>query len=101
MKNIKIYKSLFGSNFLPIDNSKTLSYMESMRKFSTLVRKGIGMFMKKPIKNKIKKIGSRNKGYYKQKVLRKKLHDTKKFIYYLNVFRLSIHSIRVGKVLWS
>ena len=55
-----------------------------MRKFSTLVRKGIGMFMKKPIKNKIQKIGSRNKGYYKQKVLRKKLHDTKKFIYYLN-----------------
>ena len=55
MKNIKAYKSLFGSNFLPVDNSKTLSYMEAMRKFSTLVRKGIGMFMKKPIKNKIAK----------------------------------------------
>ena len=41
--------------------------MEAMRKFSTLVRKGIGLFMKKPIKNKIAKDWVK-----KQKILKTK-----------------------------
>ena len=38
MKNIKDINLLLVLTFT-IDNSKTLSYMEVMRKFSTLVRK--------------------------------------------------------------
>ena len=80
----KTYKSLFGSNFLPIDNSKTLSYMEAMRKFSTLVRKGIGMFMKKPIKNKIQKDWVKKQRILQTKGIKEETSRHKKFIYYLN-----------------
>ena len=46
------YQGLFGqSNFLLVDNSKTLGEKEAEDKFKMLVKKGIVKFMKKPVKN--------------------------------------------------
>lgn len=49
----KIYfQGLFGgANFLMVDNSKTLSPKQATKKFNMLVKKGIGSFIKKPVKN--------------------------------------------------
>ena len=66
--NMAYFQGLFGSsNFLLVDNSKFLSEKEAQKKFNMLVKKGIGKFMKKPIKNKLAK-----KWVEKQKVLKKK-----------------------------
>jgi hypothetical protein len=62
------FQGIFGApNFLLVDNSKFLSEKEAQKKFNMLVKKGIGKFMKKPIKNKLAK-----KWVEKQKVLKKK-----------------------------
>ena len=46
------YQGLFGqSNFLLVDNSKTLGEKEAADKFKMLVKKGIGKFIKKPVQN--------------------------------------------------
>mgnify|MGYP003111414403 CR=1 FL=1 len=46
------YQGLFGqSNFLLVDNSKTLGEKEAEDKFKMLVKKGVGKFLKKPVKN--------------------------------------------------
>ena len=49
----KIYfQGLFGgANFLMVDNSATLSPKQATKKFNMLVKKGIGSFIKKPVKN--------------------------------------------------
>ena len=66
--NMAYFQGLFGApNFLLVDNSKFLSEKEAQKKFNMLVKKGIGKFMKKPIKNKLAK-----KWVEKQKVLKKK-----------------------------
>jgi len=51
-KNKIFFQGLFGNaNFMMVDNSKTLSPKQATKKFDMLVKKGIGDFIKKPIKN--------------------------------------------------
>ena len=51
-KNKIFFQGLFGNaNFLMVDNSKTLSPKQATKKFNMLVKKGIGSFIKKPVKN--------------------------------------------------
>ena len=65
--NMSFFQGLFGSsNFLLVDNSKFLSEKEANKKFNMLVSKGVGKFIKKPIKNKTAK-----KWVEKQQILRK------------------------------
>ena len=54
-KNRGAFKSLFGSNFKEVQNSETLTDKQIEKKFGSLVRKHIKVFMDKPIKNKIAK----------------------------------------------
>ena len=54
-KNLGGFQSLFGSNFVIVDNSKILSAKEAMKKFGRLVKKYIDKFIKKPIRNPIGK----------------------------------------------
>ena len=51
-KNKIYFQGLFGNaNFMMIDNSNTLSPKQATKKFNMLVKKGIGSFVKKPVKN--------------------------------------------------
>ena len=54
-KNLGAFQSIFGSNFVIVDNSKILSAKEATKKFGRLVKKYIDKFTKKPIKNPIGK----------------------------------------------
>jgi len=46
------YQGMFGSsNFLLVDNSKTLDEKAAQKRFEMLVKKGIGKFIKKAVKN--------------------------------------------------
>ena len=54
-KNLGAFQSLFGSNFVIVDNSKFLKPEEAMKKFGRLTKKYIDKFIKKPIKNVIGK----------------------------------------------
>ena len=49
--NIGKFNGLFGNNFMVVDNSKFLDEKSAMKKFNMLIKKGIGKFIKKPIKN--------------------------------------------------
>jgi len=55
-KNLGGFQSLFGSNFVIVDNSKFLKPEEAQKKFGRLVKKYIDKFIKKPIKNRIGKM---------------------------------------------
>ena len=51
-KNKISFQGLFGnSNFLMVDNSKTLDEKKAIDKFDMLMKKGINKFIKQPIKN--------------------------------------------------
>ncbi len=51
-KNREAFQGLFGnSNFLMVNNNDTLSEKAATKKFNMLVTKGIGKFIKKPVKN--------------------------------------------------
>ena len=51
-KNKIYFQGLFGNaNFMMVDNSNTLSEKQATKKFNMLVKKGIGSFIKKPVKN--------------------------------------------------
>ncbi len=66
-KNMAYFQGLFGNaNFLLIDNNATLNPKQAQKKFNMLVKKGIGGFIKRPIKNKIAK-----KWMEKQQLLKK------------------------------
>ena len=55
-KNKIYFQGLFGNaNFLMVDNSDTLSPKQATKKFNMLVKKGIGKFINKPVKNYIGK----------------------------------------------
>ena len=54
-KNLGAFQSLFGSNFVIVDNSKFLKPEEAMKKFGRLTKKYIDKFIKKPIRNVIGK----------------------------------------------
>jgi len=46
------YQGIFGaSNFLLVDNSKTLDEEAAQKRFEILVKKGVGKFIRKPVKN--------------------------------------------------
>ena len=66
-KNRGAFKSLFKSNFIEVENSETLSDKAIEKKFGSLTRKYINVFMKRPIKNKIAKNWIK-----KQQILKKK-----------------------------
>ena len=55
-KNLGAFQSLFGSNFVIVDNSKFLKPEEAMKKFGRLTKKYIDKFIKKPIRNVIGKM---------------------------------------------
>ena len=66
-KNMAVFQGLFGNaNFMLVDNNATLNPKQAQKKFNMLVTKGIGKFIKKPIRNKIAK-----KWIEKQKLLKK------------------------------
>jgi len=66
--NMAYFQGLFGgANFLLVDNKKHLSPKQAQSKFNMLVGKGIGKFLKKPIKNK-----QALKWIEKQKLLKKR-----------------------------
>ncbi len=54
-KNRGAFKSLFKNNFIEIQNNETLNDKQIEKKFGSLARKYINVFMKRPIKNKIAK----------------------------------------------
>ena len=54
-QNIGKFNGLFKSNFMVVDNSKTLDEKSAVKKFGMLVKKGIGKFIKRSIKNPIGK----------------------------------------------
>ena len=49
--NIGKFNGLFKGNFMVVDNSDTLDEKQAQKKFTMLVKKGIGKFIRKPIKN--------------------------------------------------
>ena len=49
--NIGKFNGLFKSNFLVVDNSQFLNEKAAVKKFNMLIKKGIGKFINKPIKN--------------------------------------------------
>ena len=52
-KNMAFFQGLFGgSNFMLVDNNATLKPKQAQKKFNMLVSKGIGKFIRKPIKNR-------------------------------------------------
>ena len=52
-KNIGGFQGLFGgSNFLIVDNNQDLKEEQAQKRFNMLVKKGIGQFIRRPIKNK-------------------------------------------------
>ena len=78
------FQGLFGSsNFLLVDNSQTLTEKAAEKKFKMLVKKGVGKFIKKPIKN------YRGQNWVKkQKLLRKEvLQKVKEMMNYPNLLR--------------
>ena len=62
------FQGLFGNtNFMMVDNSSDLNEKSAIKKFSMLIKKGIGKFIKKPVKNYLGK-----KWIEKQKMLKKR-----------------------------
>ena len=56
-KNMAVFQGMFGNaNFLLVDNNQHLSPKQAQKKFNMLVSKGIGKFIKRPMKNKIAKM---------------------------------------------
>jgi len=49
--NIGKFNGLFKSNFIVVDNSDTLDEKSAIKKFNMLIKKGVGKFIGKPIKN--------------------------------------------------
>ena len=52
-QNLGGFQSLFGRNFLIVDNSTTLDEEAAQKKFDSLVKKGVNKFVKAPVKNRI------------------------------------------------
>ena len=78
------FQGLFGSsNFLLVDNSQTLAEKAAEKKFKMLVKKGIGKFIRKPVKN------YRGQNWVKkQKLLKKEvIQKVKEMMNYPNLLR--------------
>ena len=70
-QNIGAFNGLFKSNFMVVDNSKFLNEKEATKKFNMLVKKGVGKFISKPVKNKIGKQWIKNQLILKKQGLKK------------------------------
>jgi len=70
-QNIGKFNGLFGNNFMVVDNSKFLSEKQAIKKFGMLVKKGIGKFITKPIRNKIGKLWIKNQLFLRMKGVHK------------------------------
>ena len=68
--NIGKFNGLFKGNFIIVDNSDTLDEKQATKKFSMLIKKGIGKFISKPIKNNIGKQWIKNQLVLKKKGLK-------------------------------
>ena len=76
-KNMAYFQGLFGNaNFLIVDNSSVLSEKQAKKKFNMLVKKGIGKFLRKPVKNRIGK-----NWIDKQKLLKKQTKNESNIIF--------------------
>ena len=49
--NIGKFNGLFKSNFMVVDNSKFLDEKSAINKFNMLIKKGIGKFINRAVKN--------------------------------------------------
>ena len=68
-KNLISFQGLFGNtNFMMVDNSKTLGEEAAIKKFDMLMKKGIRKFIKQPIKNYLGK-----KWIAKQKIMKESI----------------------------
>ena len=68
-KNMAYFQGLFGNaNFMLVDNNATLNPKQAQKKFNMLVTKGIGKFIRKPIKSKLAK-----KWIHKQKITKESI----------------------------
>ena len=75
-KNMAYFQGLFGNaNFLLIDNNATLNPKQAVKKFNMLVKKGIGGFIKRPIKNKIAKNWIEKQKLLKKSTSKQKVRD--------------------------
>ena len=70
-QNIGKFNGLFRGNFMVVDNSKFLDEKQAQTKFSMLVKKGVGKFISKGIKNKIGKKWFKNQLILKKQGLKK------------------------------
>ena len=70
--NIGKFNGLFKSNFLVVDNSKFMDEKSATKKFAMLIKKGIGKFISKPIKNPKGKQWIKNQLVLKKQGLKKK-----------------------------
>ena len=68
--NIGKFNGLFSGRFLIVDNSKTMDEDAATKKFNMLIKKGIGKFISKPIKNPIGKQWIKNQLVLKKKGLK-------------------------------
>ena len=71
--NIGKFNGLFGRNFMVVDNSNFLGEEQAKNKFNMLMKKGIGKFVGRPVRNPIGKRWINN-----QKILKNKGLDGKK-----------------------
>ena len=69
--NIGKFNGLFKSNFMVVDNSKTLDEKSAIKKFNMLVKKGVGKFIGNKIKNPIGKKWIKNQLVLKKPGLKK------------------------------
>ena len=58
--NIGKFNGLFKSNFMVVDNSKFLDEKAAIKKFDMLIKKGVGKFISKGVKNPIGKKWMKN-----------------------------------------
>ena len=69
-ENIGKFNGLFKTNFMVVDNSDTLDEKSAIKKFTMLIKKGIGKFIKRPIKNPIGKKWIKNQLLLKKQGLK-------------------------------
>ena len=70
-QNIGKFNGLFKSNFMVVDNSKFLDEKSAINKFNMLIKKGIGKFINRAVKNPKGKQWIKNQLVLRKKGLRK------------------------------
>ena len=69
-RNKEAFQGLFGNtNFLMVNNNDTLSEKAATKKFNKLVKKGVGSFIRRPVKNNLGK-----KWVEKQKIMKEDIN---------------------------